>query len=210
MNATRVSIRAGRRSGKLTILILLALTISQARASEITVTVTGTLMRGNNHGIFGPDPDLTGKPFTVVFRFDDSNGRIPVPPCEGTSTGFEGMMPYSHNTATLTINGISYEFGKAATAHSGAWRSIASRCSASQIRFQVDEGTTWANRNEVNVVINPNPGPSLTQNPDWRAELSTTAIAPWTDFSMFMINHEDGKAAIGAFIYKSVTISRSK
>jgi hypothetical protein len=189
--------------------IPLFLAVRPVRASEIVVTVTGIIEGGTGDflHIFGAKRNINGTPFTAVFTFDDAKGK-PLSPyqCDGSATGTEGSGADSPGTAVLTIAGKSYAFGTHKDSHSSAWRSITSRCSRSQITFQVDD-----NVNRLNTIINvnlhtENPAHSMTQNPDWRAALTSSAMQDDND-SGFAIQGPGQSGDGGLFTVKSITIS---
>lgn len=168
---------------------LLLLALPPARGADMVATITGVLVTGyDQFHLFGGAPikgsdkrDLAGMPFTLVYTFDDAKGRSTPPPgyCANSGSGITGEGASSPGTATLTVGGGTVVVGTRKDSHSSAWRSIDVLCSQSQISFEVHEGNGgWANgKNMVNVTMTPTKGTrSLTQNPDWRAPVTTTSM----------------------------------
>jgi len=220
MNATRVSVRAGRRPGMLlTIALLLSALMPCARGADIVATLTGTIAAGwDNFPLFNVGPevprvkgqrDLKGQAFNLVYRFDDGKGMATPPTqCAGSGSGILlGGQPLPAS-AVLTIGNVSFTFGThLRNVKASAWRSVASNCSQSEIDFEVDEGVSPGN-NVVGVRLKPaNGGRPLTQNPDWRAPLTITGF-DW-DYSGFAITNGDYRhMANGTFDLKSLTVAR--
>jgi hypothetical protein len=212
MSTTHRHVFAGRRmSPGLALLatVLFFFVQRPVRCAEIVVTVTGIVDGGTGDflRIFGPKRNLDGTPFTAVLTFDDSKGK-PLSPyhCDGSATGAEGSGTDSPGTGILTIAGKSYAFGTHKDSHSAAWRSITSPCSRSQITFQVDD-----NVDRFNTILRVNlhtedTRNSLTQNPDWRASLSSTAMQSDLE-SGFAIQGPGQSGDGGIFVVKSITIS---
>jgi hypothetical protein len=211
MYTKSVFIPAGRRLGIPTTLFLLAVSM---QAAEIVVTVTGTLSGGaDGAGIFNAGKSLDGLPFELVFRFDDSKGMALVPnqSCPTSGSGITAIQGSSPGTAVLTVNGVSHEFGKTRGAKSMAYRSIASWCSESGLRFEVDEGSMGYFNTVVNVIAEPQEGTrSLTQETSWRAPLSTTAIKEWSNRSGFGIVRNMMHQSGAQFKVKSITVEKEK
>jgi hypothetical protein len=211
VNATRVSIHAGRRPGiTLITIILLLLAIRQMKGAEVVVTVTGIVRGGSGDmlHIFGTKRDMTGEPFTVVFTFDDTKGKpIKITQCLGTASGVEGDGEDSPGTAVLTIAGKSYTFGTTKHRHSGTWREITTGCAHSHIVFQVDDNTDKYN---VNIELNIRPAAgarSFTQDTDWRHPLSFS-LDNYDNMSGFAIGLNAAYGDGGMFDAKTVTITR--
>jgi hypothetical protein len=190
------------------LLLLLILLVIASRAAEIKVTITGTMRSGEDTiGVFGVGQALANQPFTLVFTFDDTVGQAIRPSCGNNGSGIVGTGAASPATAVITINGVSHEFGVGPNAVSSAWRSIASFCSSSELRFQVNGGKPGTGG--VNVTIHPAQGAnSLTQNPDWRGALSTTTMDRWAGLSAFSFSRDFNHWARGAFYFNSVTIAK--
>jgi hypothetical protein len=213
MNAAYWQVFFGRmRRGMTLITIILSLlAIAQMKGAEIVVTVTGDVVGGSGDllHIFGTVRNLIGKPFTLVFTFDDSKGtRTPLAGCEGSASGVEGNGVNSPGKAVLTIGDKSFTFGTKKYSHSGTWREIASGCSQSHIVFEVeDTGNSFWNITMIDVNIHPaDKGRSFTQNPDWRAQFATSAIDS-DSMSGFAIAGPGGSGDGGIFSVKSIEIS---
>jgi hypothetical protein len=213
MNTTGVRIRAGRRPGMAITLLMLAAVLRPVKAAEIVITVTGDIVGGSGDmlHLFGAKDDIIGQPITIVFTFDDTKGkRTPIARCPGSATGIEGTGENSPGKAVVTIRGKSFTFGARKDSHSEVWREINSPCSNSQIAFEVDD-----NLNRGNTVISVKLYPadlekSLTQNPDWRAPLSSSAMEQHNNRSGFAIQlpGDAGWRGDGATVsVKSITIT---
>ncbi len=183
MHFNRTTMRAGRWSGMALAMMSLLSVLCPLKAAEITVTIAGTLEGGgDSFPIFDVGKNLDGKPFMLVYTFDDAKGvQSPIAGCKGSASGINGDGVNSPGTAVLTVGTKSYVFGRDKNVHSAIWREIASPCSQSQITIEIHEGKEPF-VNGVSVHIRPIQGrpsfrpPSLTQNPDWRAPLNTQEL----------------------------------
>jgi hypothetical protein len=197
MYTRSVFISVGRRLGITTTLFLFAVSM---QAAEITATITGIVRSGEDPGrIFGGI--VAGKPFSLVFTFDDSKGRPLTGRCGNDGSGIMTGAS-SPGTAVLTIDGVAIDFGHVAGARSSAYRSVESNCSISELRFEVSEGQQNA-PSAVKVSLEPN-ARSFTQNADWRAPLSSTDIGWGRNLSAFVVHR--GGVARGMFSFTSVII----
>lgn len=104
-----------------------------ARASLVTATITGTVLGGsdqgsNGIGVFGPVGNLAGRPFTLVFTFDDTKGQQTVSGTPPNYSAIQGSGSSSPGTAVLTIGGTSVHYplanDLANSYSSSAWRSV--------------------------------------------------------------------------------------
>jgi sugar lactone lactonase YvrE len=208
MNARSVSKSAGRRSGMFIMAILLMLLCFRARASEVTITVTGTLNGGNDYaGVFGGGKMPAGTPYTLVFTFDDSKGRAMSAACPHSSTGITGMRENSPGTATLTINGRSHVFGQMPDARSRTWRTITTFCSSSEIGIDVAEGQGYL-PSGVNIKITPVEGErSLTQSLDWRSAVSLSKVYDLNKDNRFAIFRNSAGGTVSSLSIGNVTVS---
>ena len=202
--------------------IMLLLALRPAKGAEVVATITGVLQTGaDQFHLFGGAPvkgsdkrDLAGMPFTLVLTFDDAKGQSTPPPgfCPNSGSGITGEGASSPGTATLTIGGGTVVIGTRKDSHSAAWRSIDVFCSQSQISFEVHEGNLgWANgKNMVNVTMTPTKGTrSLTQNPDWRAAVTTTAMD--NNGGFFLSKPGDFRhEARGVFVVQKLTVIGAK
>jgi hypothetical protein len=213
MNATRVSIPAARRPGKLlTAAFLLLTAFRPAKAAEITITVTGTLAGGNDYfGVFGMGRSMpAGTPFTLIYTIDDSVGGPMYPgSCPNAMSGTSGAREHSPVTAVLTVARKSYEFGRRPDAKSSAWRYIATGCSQSEIGINITEGRAPLEMG-ISIRINPNQGAkSLTQDGDWRKAISLSNFYARNTFNSFAIrrpgNNMGGTQSY--LVVKSLTVS---
>ena len=214
MNATRVSINAWRKPGLAITLFALVLILRPVKGSEVVITVTGTLIGGSDtFPIFDVGRDLDGKPFTLVYTFDDTKGiAAPLGGCKGAASGRDGDGKTTLGTAVLTVGTKSYTFGTRKDAHASVWREINSACSNSQIDVEVHESFDPF-VSGANVRIHPEAGkPSLTQNPDWTAPLSTTGMEGWSALSGFAIArpHDFYHFTRAAFFIKTLTVARKR
>jgi len=155
----------------------------------VTVTITGTVASGRDvAGIFGRrGADLAGKPFTVVYTFDDKKGAQQLPDCgkspacysEINSLGASSPLdPSSPGTAVLQIDGrASPAIGDATDGSAGTElrKTIFGCCNypmTYQMGFDVHDS-----RGYVTVgVLNTTSGPPATTNPDWRSAFSDAKI----------------------------------
>lgn len=220
MKATRVSIRAGRRPGiTITFILLLFTMFRSAKASEVIATITGVLSGGyDRFPMFGVGTkyrdshvwDISKQPFTLVFTFDDSKGRKTHGSCDPkAASGVEGGGTQSPGKAVLTIAGVSYTFPGAGS--SGAWREVPTACSSdSAIYFHVSEMKAFFDfAPGVDVKIVPAPGKrSITDNPDWEAPLSITAIDNQTSCFYISRPNDNGHEAKGCFDVKKLEIKK--
>src|SRR5579864_1966909 len=211
MTKSRLLFTAGRRLGMTVTLLSMFVVFRPMKAAEITVTITGTLEGGgDSFPIFDVGKSLDGKPFTLVYTFDDAKGLAsPIAGCKGAASGIEGDGPNSPATAVLTVGTKSYTFGLGKNAHSAIWREIASPCSESQIAVEIHEGKDPFSQG-VSVRIKPGEGKrSLTQNPDWRAPLASQDMDPLTFGSAFVICRVGDfyHQAKAGFFVKSVAVS---
>ena len=172
MNATRVSKTAGRRPGMAITVILLALAaLRQGRAADVNYTITGVLTGGwDQFAIFfkGKEAqDMAKQPFTLVFTFDDSKGKVRAGNADST---FSGSGVQSGGKAIVTIGSGSYAFGGENYSGWSVYRS------PDMIVISVNEakGSLFDFAPEVDVRIVPTGGRSF--GTDWKAALSTTAI----------------------------------
>src|ERR1039458_5711690 len=113
MNTTYISSGRTRHLPTGMPIVLFLLAIGQMKAAEIVVTVTGDIFGGTGDALylFGKVRNLAGRPFTVVFTFDDTKGKpIPLAGCQGSATGIIGDGANSPGTAVLTIDGKSFTF----------------------------------------------------------------------------------------------------
>jgi hypothetical protein len=204
-NATRVSNSAWLRPGMLIILLLIAL--HQGKASDIDITITGILTGGwDQLGVFfhGEEAkNLHGKPFTLVYTFDDSMGK---PNVSGNcALGLISEGKPSSGKAVLTLGNASYTFG-GGVKYSGS--AIYRDCAGSLLAIFVTEKTsTFGEAPGVDVRITPGNGiPSLPQTHDWRTPMSTTNIN--NQSSCFFIGHNRGGEVKGCFDIAKVVIAK--
>jgi len=212
MRTINATYSAGRRPGMAITLILLALTVlRQAKAADITITVTGVLTGGwDQLGIFATGKEaqnMGGKPFTLVFTFDDSKGS---PSVNGNcQQGVSGAGTPSPGKATLTIGSGSFTFGGDGKFSSSG---ISRDCGGTFFGMYVSEkkGSYFNSAPQLDVRLMPGHGSrSLPAARDWRAPLSTTAVDNQT--SCFIITRHDrpNSEVKGCFDVKKVELAGS-
>jgi hypothetical protein len=183
------------------------------RGAEITITVTGTLNGGHDYlGIFGMGKGMpAGTPYTLIYTFDDTKGEpMHSTLCPGSSTGTTGSGAESPGIAMLTIAGRSHSFGKGVAPRSSTWRSVASRCSISEISVEVREGRPPFESGIKTRFGTADGRGSLTREGDWRSVLMTTSVYGRNMYNEFGITRS-GNNIGGTQSYLSVntvTISR--
>jgi hypothetical protein len=187
-----------------------------AKAAEVVITLTGTLSGGyDRFPMFNVGRklagaggwDISGQPFTLFFFFDDTKGKKKQTACGST---IEGGNDDSPGSAILVINGVTHKFGNG-RGTSGLSKNIAgAQCSVSYIFMGVDQATKFFDfASSVDVRLYPGKGsPSLSQNPDWRAPLSTENVD--NQSSCFYISGEHGHEAKGCFNVQKLEISVAK
>jgi len=197
-------------------LLMLSLLLSRpAKGAEVVITVTGTLAGGNDYlGVFGIGRVMpAGTPYTLVFTVDDTKGQaFPSPQCSNSGSGFGGVRGASPVTAVLIVGKKSFEFGRRPDAHSKTWRTIASRCSASEIGMEIMEAQ-YPLQMGVSIRVAPWPGaPSLTQDGNWRSALTVSNVYARNTFNHFVIT-QPGNNTGGTESYllvSTVTIGGAK
>lgn len=138
-----------------------------ARADEVIITVTGSVLLGIDiTGVFGftPNTDLTGKPYTLTFIFDDTLGTKVF-----TANGsyIESTSAASNpGRAVLQIGDGSFAFGTSSNSQSSA-RLTAAGVNDSSYGLQAGEATLDSTWNNVQGTIIPAQGTTLTTNPSW-------------------------------------------
>jgi hypothetical protein len=176
-------------------IILLAISLRQGKAAEISYTITGVLTGGwDRIGIFFTGKEaqsMGGKPFTLVFTFDDSK-RKP------DSSGISGEGANSGAKAVLTIGGVSFTFGGERFSSWSVYRAPAF------IGMSLNEakGSLFDFASAVDSRIMPQ-GPPFP--PDWRSPLSRTDID--NQPSCFFIRGK-GTEAKGCFDIRKVEVTK--
>jgi len=166
------------RSSSFVCFVALCLAATEAVASQVIITVTGTMSSGHDSsGVFGPtNGDLTGKNFTLVFTVDDTAGVKNTATCGGVPyfTSITSTTSSNPATATLTIGGGSFTFGVLNASYEAnsevAWYyASAPTCSAdSQIYLAAGDGY-YGNGSGLNGYVYPATGTILTSNSNWEA-----------------------------------------
>lgn len=98
--------------------------VDRARATTITITVTGVIRSGTDVGGmwgFSPGANLAGQNFTLVYLFNDDSGSGSANLNTNPSYIWTQNNTYpSPGTATLTINNVPYVFGTGSSPSSEA------------------------------------------------------------------------------------------
>ncbi len=145
----------------------------KAAATEVIVTITGTVQYGiDQTGVFGPpEMDLTGKAFKLVYSFDDTKVPSTIAycsgiPCESMAIGSGASSP---GTAVLTIGSGSFRFG---TFGGGAYASGEVEQSASStfssMYYEAGDYTYGFSDSVQMSIASPDGAPPMTTNYDWR------------------------------------------
>jgi hypothetical protein len=153
-----------------------------ARAADVTITITGTVFSGTDQtGVFGvpKNTDLTGKPYTLTFTFDDTKGTEAF-----TSTGLyiENTSASNPGTAVLQIGDGSFGFGTLGFSpySSQARVSAAGSVTNSEYSLIAGDGSYGSNWNDIQGTISPAKGTVLTTNPSWEAAFSNSNLAVYS------------------------------
>lgn len=195
----------------------------------VTVIVTGTLASGRDvAGIFGRSgADLSGKPFTIVYSFDDKKGAQQLPDCgkapvcysEINSLGAESPLdPSSPGIAVLRIDGrASPMIGTATDGSAGTElrKTVFGCCNypmTYQMGFDVHDRHGYVRVG----VRNTASGTPATTNPDWRSSFSdarlfrmvSSANGPGSDG--FSIGNARAVQATGTFIAETICVSEQR
>lgn len=102
-----LQLATGKLFGNAVLLSLFTTLIpSVIRADQVLMTVTGKVLQGTDGmrgqaRVFGGPDTLAGQPFTLIFRFDDSQGTNQFPP------PFKGSILNSSNTGRAVASGPS-------------------------------------------------------------------------------------------------------
>jgi DNA-binding beta-propeller fold protein YncE len=193
----------------LTAILLTVSCLRPANGSEVVITVTGTLNGGRDMlGVFGMPNNVmpAGTPYTLVFTFNEANGKPLRYGCPNAGSGLVNGLG-SSAIAVLTINGKSYPFGLKPDARSKVWRTVATICSDSEIGMSVQEGQDPL-MTGVNIKIMPNPGQrSLTQSKDWKDALSLSSFDARNADNAFAIQHDHSAETMSYLSVSTVTVS---
>jgi hypothetical protein len=190
----------------MTIILLALAMLRQGRAAETTVTITGVLTGGwDQLGIFATGKEaqnMSGKPFTLVFTFDDAKGK---PLTNGNCVqGVAGEGTQSPGRAMLTMGNGSFTFGGA---EKFSTSSIGRDCAGMFFGMFVSEkkGSFFNTSPAVDVRVIPGNGNrQLPLAHDWRAPFSSTGVD--NSSSCFIIVRADrpNKEVKGCFDVKKV------
>jgi len=182
-----------------------------SQPSQVTITVRGMAGGSDDLRIFGAAQTIPeGTPFTLVYTFDDSKGQSYVNPnCADWGSGITGNQKDSPGTATLTIAGKSYTFGKGPNVKASVWRKVKTQCSNSEIAMEVSEGQ-FPNFSGVNTRAHAPAGTnSLAQMKDWRAVATLAAVDANDPNNTFRIAlpGRTGYSTRGVLRVKSIEVS---
>jgi hypothetical protein len=150
-----------------------------AMASDVVVTITGTVLEGSDtsgsgtSGLFAaPHTDLTGRSFTLTFTFDDTKGTetdsycCSQPPILYKSE-FDSPNPNATGNVVLQIGGVSYAYPPP----TGPNGSVADRTGGpigstayffSSVQDQINDSDAVA-------LVYPAPGGVLSPNVNWKS-----------------------------------------
>jgi hypothetical protein len=163
--------------------ILAAACLSQAaQAASVTITITGTVFSGTDvTGVFGfpKNTDLTGKPFTLTFTFDDTKG---IEAFTSTASYIENTSASNPGTALLEIGDGSFGFGTLGFSpySSQARVSAAGSVTNSEYSLLAGDGNYGGNWNDIQGTISPANGTVLTTNPSWEGAFSNSNLAVYS------------------------------
>ena len=172
-----------------------ALAFIEPAASQVVVTVTGTVANVTNGNpnsdppgegaVFGAAGNLSGDPFTLTMNFDPSEGTNSSASCsDGTinQSSNIGSDASAGPTAVLQIGGGSYTFGNVTPINMG-WgitrgASLPPSCSGyNEVGFGLSEsyGGTYSGSSGFGNVILYATSPNFASG-DWRTAIPTTSI----------------------------------
>lgn len=155
----------------------------------VTVTITGTVASGRDvAGIFGRSgADLAGKPFTIVYTFDDKKGAQQFPDCgkapvcysEINSLGASSPLDRSSpGTAVLRIDGrAAPTIGNATDGTAGTeLRKTIFGCCNYPMTYQMGFDVHDSRGSVALGVVNTTSGSPATTDADWRSSFSDAKI----------------------------------
>lgn len=205
--------RVGYRSIAIAAACLPAIFAFPAMASEVAITVTGSVLLGTDtSGVFGfaPRTDLAGKPYTLTFTFDDSLG----------TGSFSSDQSYIKNTSTsnpgtavLQIGSGSFAFGTtqySPLATSEAYKRV---IGASSYYLEANDGNYGGEWNDIQGTVYPATGTLLATDPSWEAPFynSNLYVAPLPQdrysFGFGIVEESDNLIANGDLTADTITVS---
>jgi hypothetical protein len=150
----------------------------------VTIRITGTVAFGNDApGIFGkPAADLSGKPFTLTYSFDDTKGLMQVVSCVGPSCASRIAAIHqksSPGTAVLRIgDGPPHSFGIATdgSADSSAQKGTLPCCNYGRT-YSLGLDVRDSESSVALTVTNTAEGTPATKDGDWRAPFFDAHVA---------------------------------
>lgn len=206
-------IRKSTTSAAVTALAALTLfTPTATKATQVTVTITGTVTSGqdvvhNGQGVFGTQPDLAGLSYTLVYTFDDTKGtETSGIESGGVPTTISGSGSSNPGTATLSIEGTAVGLGNNPSNSS----SEMNRVSGHQIDVSVDGGLDPGALYGDSVLtdFSAPAGTEFTANLDWRGAFYYGEPLPVGSYSAFFTySYANGPYATGNLSINSVTVS---
>ena len=191
---------------KLAAIFIMAALPAAARATTITVTITGTTgeIKIGEGPIFGHSSYQKippGDPFVLTYTFDDQRGRQTISGISGntiTQSEIENTALSSPGTnAVLQIGSAVWEFG--ASTHSHVTLRTSSGNQGEQFVF-----TTQAGSNRVSSQIVPAKGGYWPKNGDWRSSFISTSLDGST--ASFSADN-DRVSASGSLVPSSITVT---
>ena len=208
MNARSVFIRAWREPRVTMMIILLGLIpLRPGKAGQVDITIGGVLSGGwDSIGLFyqgAEAKNLAGKPFTLVFTFDDTKGYKPNTGC---NSGMNGGGQGSPGVGVLTMGSGSFTFG-GETWESGLYRA----CNGTMLAMSANKRkqSYLGDSSMISLRIVPlNSAKPLPTGPDWKAPMSTTDVD--NQSSCFFIMGPQTKEVRGCFDVKRVEVSVGK
>jgi hypothetical protein len=158
---------------------LLAILPMSVLASEIEITVTGSVIEGHSSGVFGPpNANLAGSAFDLVFTFDDTLGVQMTATCNGTPyfVGINSTSSTNPGTATLSIGGGSFTFGILNAQSEFDSEARKESCLDNTIFLSAGDGF-FGDGSGINGTVQAAAGTTFGANPGWAAPFSDSNLA---------------------------------
>jgi hypothetical protein len=206
-----------RRAVRMTCLAaLLAVGPILSSASEVTITITGTVWEGTDYtGVFGfaANTDLTGKPYTLVFTFDDTKGMQGSSSAdsyiENTATSNPGTGALTIGMGTFTFASTQYSPQPVSEAYMGIGGS--NPAYGTSYGLAVGNGTYGSEWNDIQGTIDPANGTVLNNNTSWESPFTNSNLAVYASdnysLSFGIIEEAEGLHAGGYLTTDTITIS---
>jgi hypothetical protein len=180
-----------------------------SRASEIEIIVTGTVYSGTDStGVFGlpPGTDLTGKPYTLTFTFDDTAGTQAF---TSTQSYIESTATSNPGTAVLQIGNGSFAFGTTEYypfAQSEAYKVAVGGNSYALLAGSTAYGSEW---DDIQGTIYPAAGTVLSDDPSWEASFTDTNLYVYANenYSLFFGLDEESEDLSASGYLEASTIA---